>query len=90
MLHTVAISGYRSLKDMVLWLGQMNLITGPNGSGKSSIYRTLRMLAEAADGRLIQSLAQEGGLTSTLWAGLESFFKGRFLLAEYPEQGTHK
>ncbi len=89
MLHTVAISGYRSLKDMVLWLGQMNLITGPNGSGKSSIYRTLRMLAEAADGRLIQSLAQEGGLTSTLWAGLESFSR-EVLAGKYPVQGTHK
>ena len=89
MLHTVAISGYRSLKDMVLCLGQMNLITGPNGSGKSSIYRTLRMLAEAAEGRLIQSLAREGGLTSTLWAGPESFSR-EVLSGQHPVQGQHK
>lgn len=73
MLQTLAISGYRSLKDIVLCLGQLNLITGPNGSGKSNIYRGLRLLASAAEGRLIQSLAQEGGLRSTLWAGPEKF-----------------
>jgi len=72
MLHTLAISGYRSLKDIVLSLGQLNLITGPNGSGKSSIYRALRLLGATSAGRLIQHLAQEGGLESTLWAGPES------------------
>jgi len=73
MLHTLAISGYRSLKDIVLELGQLNLITGPNGSGKSNIYKGLRLLASAAEGRLIQTLASEGGLQSTLWAGPERF-----------------
>ena len=87
MLHTLAISGYRSLNDIVLCLGQLNLITGPNGSGKSNIYRALKLLAAAADGRLIQSLAQEGGLQSTLWAGPEKF--SREMLASTAEiQGT--
>lgn len=49
MLHTIAISGYRSLQDIVLSLGQLNLITGPNGSGKSNIYRALRLLAAAVE-----------------------------------------
>lgn len=71
MLHTLAVAGYRSLQQLVLPLGQLNLITGPNGSGKSSIYRALRLLAETARGQLIQSLAREGGLQSTLWAGPE-------------------
>ena len=48
MLHTLAISGYRSLKDIVLCLGQLNLITGANGSGKSNTYRALRLLAAAS------------------------------------------
>ncbi len=71
MLHTLAVAGYRSLQQFVLPLGQLNLITGPNGSGKSSIYRSLRLLADTARGNLIQSLAREGGLQSTLWAGPE-------------------
>ena len=89
MLHTLAISGYRSLKDIVLSLGSLNLITGPNGSGKSSIYRALRLLAATADGRLIQSLANEGGLNSTLWAGPESFSR-EVLDGTYPVQGTKR
>ena len=64
MIHTFAVSGYRSLKENVLCLGQLNVVTGPNGSGKSSMYRALRLIRAAADGSLIQSLAREGGLQS--------------------------
>ncbi len=72
MLRTLAISGYRSLRDLVLPLAGLNLVTGPNGSGKSSLYRALRLLAETAQGRVVSSLAREGGLPSTLWAGPET------------------
>ena len=89
MLHTLAISGYRSLKDIVLCLGQLNLITGPNGSGKSSIYRALRLLGATSAGRLIQSLAQEGGLESTLWAGPESISR-EVMAGLHPVQGTQR
>jgi len=54
-------------------LEQLNLITGPNGSGKSNVYRSLRLLADTARGEVIASLAREGGISSTLWAGPESF-----------------
>src|ERR1700729_2714771 len=73
MLHTLAVSNYRSLRHFVAPLGQLTLITGPNGSGKSNVYRALRLLAETARGGLISSLAREGGIQSTLWAGPESF-----------------
>ncbi|MDN3575584.1 AAA family ATPase [Chitinimonas viridis] len=72
MLTTLAISNYRSLRNLVLPLGPLNVITGANGSGKSSIYRALRLLAETAQGRVIPALAREGGLQSTLWAGPET------------------
>ena len=71
MLTVLAIAGYRSLRNLVVPLGRLNLITGPNGSGKSSLYRALRLLADASQGRVIPSLAQEGGLSRTLWAGPE-------------------
>jgi predicted ATPase len=48
-------------------------VTGANGSGKSSLYRALKLLADIAQGRIIQSLAAEGGLQSTLWADPETF-----------------
>lgn len=72
MLLTLAVSGYRSLRDLVLPLDRLTVITGANGSGKSSLYRSLRLLAEVAQGRAIAALAAEGGLASTLWAGPET------------------
>lgn len=71
MLQTVAIRGYRSLRDVVLPLRRLTVVTGANGSGKSSLYRALRLLAECGRGEVIGSLAREGGLQSALWAGPE-------------------
>ena len=71
MIQTLAVGDYRSLRELVLGLQPLTLITGPNGSGKSNIYRALRLLAGAAQGQLIPALAREGGLQSTLWAGPE-------------------
>jgi predicted ATPase len=87
MLRTLAISGYRSIRDLVLPLAGLNLVTGPNGSGKSSLYRALRLLAETVQGRIVSSLAREGGLPSTLWAGPETFSRS-VLRGDHPVQGT--
>ena len=82
MIHTVAVEGYRSLRSLVLPLGRLSVITGANGSGKSSVYRSLRLLADAAQNAVVASLAREGGLTSTFWAGPET-------IARSVRQGTH-
>jgi predicted ATPase len=76
MIRTVAVQGYRSLRELVLPLGQLSLITGANGSGKSSVYRALRLLADAAQNAVVASLAAEGGLPSTFWAGPETIARG--------------
>jgi len=77
MITTLAVSGYRSLRDVVVPLGRLTVVTGGNGSGKSSLYRALRLLAECGQGRVIGSLAREGGLQSVLWAGPESLAGAR-------------
>lgn len=69
VLSTIAIRGYRSLRDIVLPLGQLTVVTGANGTGKSSVYRALRLLADCGRGEIIGSLAHEGGLQSARWAG---------------------
>ena len=51
MLTMFAVAGYRSLRDVIINLDTLTLVTGPNGSGKSNMYRALRLLAEAAHGR---------------------------------------
>lgn len=87
MLLTLSISGYRSIRDLVLPLDRLNVITGPNGSGKSSLYRAIRLLADVAQGRIISSLAHEGGLYSTLWAGPEKISR-RMKTGDVPVQGA--
>jgi predicted ATPase len=71
MLHTVAIRGYRSMREVVVPLTGLTVVTGANGTGKSSVYRALRLLADCGRGEVIGSLAREGGLESVLWAGPE-------------------
>ena len=47
MLSRLAVYSYRSLRDFIVTLARLNLVTGPNASGKSNVYRALRLLAEA-------------------------------------------
>jgi predicted ATPase len=82
MLTTLAVENYRSLRRIVMPLGELNVVTGANGTGKSSLYRALRLLADASRNGAIAALAREGGLQSTLWAGPEHVRKDR------PVQGT--
>ncbi|MBK7819517.1 MAG: AAA family ATPase [Tessaracoccus sp.] len=77
MYRTIAVHGYRSLRDVAVPLGRVTVVTGPSGSGKSSLYRALRLLAGCALGDAIGSLAREGGLSSVLWAGPESLAGAR-------------
>lgn len=90
MIRTLAIANYRSIRDLSLGLTGLDLVTGANGSGKSSLYRALRLLADCAGGaggNVVGSLAREGGLASTLWAGPETV-SGAMRRGEVPVQGT--
>lgn len=83
MLRTLAIANYRSIRELIIPLGALNLVTGANGSGKSNLYRALRLLAETAQGGVVSALAREGGLSSTLWAGPETISR-RMRLGDVP------
>jgi predicted ATPase len=71
---------------MVLPLGQLNVVTGANGAGKSNLYKSLRLLSDTARGGIVATLAREGGLGSTLWAGPETISR-RMKSGEVPIQG---
>jgi len=64
IINRLCISGYRSLRDVRLELGAFTVVTGANGSRKSSLYRALWLVADIAQGRIMQSLALEGGFPS--------------------------
>lgn len=86
MIHTLAIANYRSIRNLVVPLGPLNLVTGANGSGKSNLYRGLRLLCDVAQGNAIHALAREGGLESVLWAGPESMSRS-MKQGDHPVQG---
>jgi predicted ATPase len=87
VLRTLAVQNYRSLRRLVVPLTDLNVVTGPNGSGKSSLYRALRLLADASHNGAVAALAREGGLPAALWAGPEN--AGRAVReGRYPVQGT--
>ncbi|MDN0122780.1 AAA family ATPase [Yersinia aleksiciae] len=66
MITQLAISGYRSLREVVIELGQLNVITGANSSGKSSLYRVLRLLSEL-DKQLSETQVQQVNAPDWLW-----------------------
>lgn len=89
MITTLAVENYRSLRSLVVELGRLTVVTGANGTGKSSLYRALRLLADAARNGAVAALAREGGLQSTLWAGPETV--GRAVrTGDHPVQGTRR
>jgi predicted ATPase len=87
VLTTLAIEGYRSLRRLILPLEQLTVVVGANGTGKSSLYRAIRLLAEAARNGAVAALARECGLPSTLWAGPEVIGKA-VREGVHPVQGT--
>src|SRR3954469_15030617 len=87
MLTTLSVENYRSLRSVVVPLGRLNVIKGVNGSGKSNLYKALRLLADTASGGIVSSLAREGGLKSSMWAGPEKTSRD-MRLGRVPVQGT--
>jgi len=89
MLRTLAVEGYRSLRSLAVEVRPLTVVVGANGVGKSNLYRALRLLAEAADGRIASSIAREGGLDSVFWAGPEVFSRA-MKAGEQPVEGTRR
>lgn len=68
-IRSIDIQGFRSIRNMKLELTNLNIISGANGCGKSNLYKGIRLLHEAAHGRLSQAIAEEGGIQKLMWAG---------------------
>lgn len=68
-IQQLSLNGFRSIRNVQLILGRVNVISGPNGCGKSNLYKAVRLIHEAASGRLSLALAEEGGIQNAMWAG---------------------
>ncbi|MHC2622552.1 putative ATPase [Bradyrhizobium huanghuaihaiense] len=66
----VAISNYRSIRQLSIPIHPLSVFVGENGVGKSNLYKSLSLLRDAAAGRITRTIAEEGGLNSVCWSGL--------------------
>lgn len=69
MIQQIQISGYRSLAEISLELGNITIVQGKNGTGKSNLYKSLKLLSRLAQGDLARAVSEEGGMPSLLWSG---------------------
>lgn len=68
-IDKLIIKGFKSLQDVELELGQLNVLIGPNGGGKSNLVSFFDMLREMIDGRLQVWVAKRGGADRILTFG---------------------
>ncbi|MCA9818606.1 MAG: AAA family ATPase, partial [Cyanobacteria bacterium HKST-UBA01] len=69
MLTEFEVTNFRSVKHIYMKMRPITVIVGPNGSGKSNLYRALKLLQEAARGRLADAIATENGIASAIFSG---------------------
>lgn len=62
----LSIHGFRRLNEVRLSLHPLSVMIGANGTGKTSVLDILSLLANSAQGRLSESIADLSGLQSVL------------------------
>jgi predicted ATPase len=82
----IGVSNYRSLVNVDLTLGPLNVLVGPNGAGKSNLLSVFRFLASLIRLDLNETLENSGGLDNVLFRG--SGTKSRKLTIELEALAT--
>jgi energy-coupling factor transporter ATP-binding protein EcfA2 len=61
MIKKIAVKSFKSIEDLEVELGRLNVFVGANGSGKSNLLEAIGVLSAAADGKVNdQTLLQRG------------------------------
>lgn len=68
-LTHITLKGFKSIKDLDLSLGSVNVLIGPNGAGKSNFVSFFRMLNELIEGHLQLFIGRSGGANAMLHYG---------------------
>lgn len=94
MLNALAVYGYRSLRDLVVSLDRLNVVTGANGSGKSIVHSDGRFEIEMQQHGLLRPLRgaelSDGTLRYLLWvAALLTPRPPGLLVLNEPETSLH-
>lgn len=74
MLDSLSVRTFKSLDDVTVDLGLVNVFIGANGSGKSNLLEALGVLAAAADGKVDDQALLARGVRP----GLPSLYKSAF------------
>lgn len=76
MINKIRIDGFKSLRDLEIDLGVVNVFIGANGSGKSNILEAIGVLSAAAGGRIDDEALIRRGVRPGLPSLYKSSFKG--------------
>lgn len=68
-IDKLTIKGFKTLQDVELELGQLNVLLGPNGAGKSNFVSFFDMLRRVVEEDLQIWTGQEGGIDRVLTYG---------------------
>ena len=74
MLESLSVKTFKSLEDVTVDLGLVNVFIGANGSGKSNFLEALGILSAAADGRVDDQTLLARGVRP----GLPALYKSAF------------
>ena len=77
MLASLSVRTFKSLDDVTVDLGLVNVFIGANGSGKSNLLEALGVLAAAADGKVDDQALLARGVRPGLPALYKSAFPAR-------------
>lgn len=76
MIHTVSIQGFKSLLDVTIELGRVNVFVGANGSGKSNLLEAIGVLGAGAYGQVDDESLLRRGVRPGIPALYKSSFEG--------------
>lgn len=69
IIQKVKLENYKSFHNLEFDLKPLNVLIGRSGSGKSNFISFFRLLKDAADERLVNSINTLGGINEILWRG---------------------
>lgn len=65
MIESIHIKSFKSIRDVTIELGALNVFIGPNGSGKSNFLEAVGLLSVAASGEVENTLLGNRGVRLT-------------------------
>lgn len=82
MLNKIKVEAFKSLENVEVELGRVNVFIGANGSGKSNLLEAIGVLGAAANGRVDDEALLRRGVRP----GLPALYKSSFMGSRQPSE----